>query len=104
MSEQERRWKLIYVDEQVMMDVITGMASHHHDCVSLPVFSDSPSGYSVVSVNYDFGRRAFAVCIFHETYPVLAPGGLLEVVSPRIEMRTFDMDMIQAWAKEHPNE
>ncbi len=103
MSENERRYKLMYVDENVMIDMLTNAGPYPVGNVRMPRFRTLPQGFRVAGVNYSFEKRAFAVCIHHPSYRIAVPGESLEEIEPKAEMRTFDMKLIRAWAKEHPN-
>ena len=103
MSEQERRYKVIYVDQELMITAMTALTNDGGSWVCLPVFKGLPEGFSVRAVHYEFQRLAFGVVIFHESFPIVPAGNLYEVISMGLQMKTFDMDMIRQRAKEHPN-
>ena len=104
MSEQERRWKLMYVPEQAMMAGIMASQQDGPDTVRVTTYVDLPDGFGVISVNYDPARRAFAVVVCHEMFPPLSIGRRMEVIGAERKMRVYDMKLIRQWAKEHPNE
>lgn len=103
MSEQEKRYKVVYVGEDDIMTAMVALTDDGAHWVCLPVFKGLPEGFSVKSVHYDYSRRAFAFIISHESFPIVPRYEVLLAMGAEMERQTFDMDLIRAWAKEHPN-
>ena len=103
MSENGDRYKVLYVSEDVMVTAMVVLTDETAQWVRLPVFKGLPEGFSVKSVHYEYSRRAFAVVISHKSFPIVPHYELLLAVGAEMETQTFDMDLIRAWAKEHPD-
>ena len=103
MSEQERRYKVVYVSEDDMMTAMTSLTDDHARWVKLPVFKRIPEGFRVRAVHYEYSRIAFAFVISHESFPIVPPWEAFVGIGAEMETQTFDMKLIRQWAKEHQN-
>ena len=103
MSEEERRYKVVYVSEDDMMTAMTCLTDDHAQWVRLPVFKGLPEGFCIRAVHYEYSRMAFAFIISHESFPIVPPWQAFVGIEAKIQAKTFDMNLIRRWAKEHPN-
>ena len=90
-NERQRRYKLAYVDSQLIWDMLGVLASA--ETVRLPVFSNMPEDAEVTSVQYDYSRLAFAFRIYHESFDVVEIGKMIPEVKEKVEFeyRVFDL-------------
>ncbi|MHC4617237.1 MAG: hypothetical protein ACYTEQ_05740 [Planctomycetota bacterium] len=67
-QKNEARYKLLYVDQQTVLELIRGLYTKH-DFIALPDFSKViPLGARVEAVQYDFSRLAFAFRLYHPDF------------------------------------
>jgi len=94
---KELRCKLLKIHEQIMVDMVTGL--YKNNMVSLPVFGSLPEGFVVQGVNYSPQHLAFFVRIFHESYPIVPMGQLMDVINGEGTMITVDLSELEEFRK-----
>jgi len=72
----ERRYKLIYISDRVILKMIKGLFGY--ECLNLPDVSEClPDDAQVMSVHFDYERASFAFVVYSTTFDVVPAGAMI---------------------------
>ncbi|MGA1979476.1 MAG: hypothetical protein ABSG99_02770 [Sedimentisphaerales bacterium] len=66
----ERRFKILYIDQQIILNMVAGL--YKHEYVKLPDFSSMlPEDATVLDVRFDFERLSFGFLVYSKTFQIV---------------------------------
>lgn len=95
-STRKNRYKILYVPNDLLLDILFTISKHVPMCVKVPLLKEIPEDIEVVGTWYSAERDAVGFKLYHESFDPLPQGSFVPlIVLEHVLLKTIETKPIQ---------